>query len=64
MWGHLTSLVYSFPVDDAETLRNRIVAGFQTIRNVQAIWDCVRVEMRCRVEACIQARGGRMEPLL
>jgi hypothetical protein len=44
-------------VDDVETLRNRIVVGFQTIRNMPGIWDRLRVAMRRRVEACIQAAG-------
>jgi hypothetical protein len=61
--GHLKSLVYSSPVDDAETLRNRILAGFQTIRNMPGIWDRLRVAMRRRAEACIQAAGGHMEHL-
>jgi hypothetical protein len=28
---------------DVETLRNRIVAGFQTVRNMPEIWDRLRV---------------------
>jgi hypothetical protein len=51
-------LVYSSPVDDVETLRNRIVAGFQTIRNMPEILDRLRVAMRRRAEACIRAGGG------
>jgi hypothetical protein len=39
MWNHLKSLVYSSPEDDVETLRNRTVAGFQTIRIMPGIWD-------------------------
>jgi hypothetical protein len=64
LWGHLKSLVSSSPVDDVETLRNRIVAGFQTIRNMPGIWDRLRVAMRRRAEACIQAGGGHVEHLL
>jgi hypothetical protein len=47
-----------------ETLRNRIVAGFQTTRNMPGIWDRLRMAMRRRAEACIQAAGGHMEHLL
>jgi hypothetical protein len=64
LWGHLKLLVYSSSVDDVETLRNRIVAGFQTIRNMPGIWDSLRVAMRRRDEACIQAGGGHVEYLL
>jgi hypothetical protein len=63
VWVHLKAFVYSSPVDDVETLRNRIVAGFQTIRNMSGIWDRRRVAMRRRAEACIQAGGGHMEHL-
>ncbi|EFN64866.1 hypothetical protein EAG_03637, partial [Camponotus floridanus] len=31
LWGYAKSLVYSSTVDNVETLRNRIVAAFQTI---------------------------------
>jgi hypothetical protein len=63
LWGHLKSLVYLSPVDDMETLWNRIVVGFQTIHNMPEIWD-LQVAMRRRVKACIQAGGGHMEHLL
>jgi hypothetical protein len=48
-------------VDDVETLRNRILAGFQTIRNMPGIWDRLRVAMRRRAEACIQAGGEELK---
>jgi hypothetical protein len=31
MWGHLKSFVYTPPMDDVETRRNRIVTGVRTI---------------------------------
>jgi hypothetical protein len=62
--GNLKSSVYSAWVDDVETLRTRIVAGFQTISNMLGIWDCLRVAMRCQVEVCIEAGGGHLEHLL
>jgi hypothetical protein len=64
LWGHLKLLVYSHSVDDVETLRNRTVAGFQTIRNIPGIGDRIRVAMRCQAEAYIQAGGGHLERLL
>ncbi|KAJ8891778.1 hypothetical protein PR048_004331 [Dryococelus australis] len=36
-WGHLKALVYATPVDDVDTLRNRIVVGCETIRNFPGI---------------------------
>jgi hypothetical protein len=56
--------VYLSPVADVETLRNRIVAGFQKIRNIPGIWDRLRVAMTCRAESYIQAGDGHMEHLL
>jgi hypothetical protein len=50
-------------VDGAETLINRVLAGFQTIRNMPGIWDRLRVAMRRRSEAPIQVGGGHMEHL-
>jgi hypothetical protein len=51
-------------MDDAETLRTRIVADFQTIRNTTGILDRLRVAIRRQVEACVQAGGGYMQHLL
>ncbi|KAJ4440508.1 hypothetical protein ANN_08649 [Periplaneta americana] len=48
LWGHLKSLVYSSPVPDLESLRNRIVACSEDIRNVPGVWDRVRRSMRHR----------------
>ncbi|KAJ4436560.1 hypothetical protein ANN_16592 [Periplaneta americana] len=42
LWGHLKSLVYSSPVPDLESLRNRIVVCSEDIRNTPGIWDRVR----------------------
>ncbi|KAJ4449682.1 hypothetical protein ANN_01086 [Periplaneta americana] len=64
LWGHLKSLVYSSPVPDLESLRNRIVACSEYIRNTLGVWDRVRRSMRHRCEVCIQAGGGHFEHLL
>ncbi|KAJ4440078.1 hypothetical protein ANN_08211 [Periplaneta americana] len=42
LWGHLKSLVYSSPVPDLESLRNRIVACSEDIRNTPGVCDRVR----------------------
>ncbi|KAJ4428626.1 hypothetical protein ANN_24671 [Periplaneta americana] len=64
LWGHLKSLVYSSPVPDLESLRNRIVACSEDIRNTPGVWDRVRRSMRHRCEVCIEAGGGHFEHLL
>ncbi|KAJ4433473.1 hypothetical protein ANN_15776 [Periplaneta americana] len=64
LWGHLESLVYSSPVPDLESVRNRIVACSEDIRNTPGVWDRVRRSMRHRCEVCIQAGGGHFEHLL
>ncbi|KAJ4434647.1 hypothetical protein ANN_23211 [Periplaneta americana] len=51
-------MVYSSPVPDLESLRNRIVACSEDIRNTPGFWDRVRRSMRHRCEVCIQAGGG------
>jgi hypothetical protein len=45
-------------------LRNRIVSIVQAVRNVTGFWDRLRVAMRRRAEAYIQARGEHMEYLM
>ncbi|KAJ4445784.1 hypothetical protein ANN_12469 [Periplaneta americana] len=47
LWGHLKSLVYSSPVPDLESLRNRIVACSEDIRNTPGVWDRVHREHGC-----------------
>ncbi|KAJ4440420.1 hypothetical protein ANN_08561 [Periplaneta americana] len=64
LWDHLKSLVYSSPVPDLESLRNRIVTCSEDIRNTPGVWDRVRRSMRHRCEVCIQAGGGNFEHLL
>jgi hypothetical protein len=54
LWDHLKPMVYSSPVDDMETLHNRIVTGFQKEGNMPEIWDLLRVAMRSQAEAWIR----------
>ncbi|KAJ4448747.1 hypothetical protein ANN_00138 [Periplaneta americana] len=60
LWGHLKSLVYSSPVPDLESLRNRIVACSEDIRNTPGVWDRVRRSMRHRYEAQIQQQQAQL----
>ncbi|KAJ4452300.1 hypothetical protein ANN_03820 [Periplaneta americana] len=48
--GYLKLLVYSSPVPDLESVRNRIVACSEDIRNTPGVWDRVRRSMRHRCE--------------
>ncbi|KAJ4426788.1 hypothetical protein ANN_26587 [Periplaneta americana] len=50
LWGHLKLLVYSSPVPDLESHRNRIVACSEDIRYTPGVWDRVRRSMRHRCE--------------
>jgi hypothetical protein len=52
--GFLLVGPYLSPVDDIESLRNRIVAGFQTTCNMPGNCDRLRVAMRHQAEAFVQ----------
>ncbi|KAJ8897145.1 hypothetical protein PR048_002491 [Dryococelus australis] len=64
MWGHLKALVYATPVDIVGILRNRIVAGCETIRIFPGIHQRIRVSMQQRIDACFRADGGHFEHFL
>jgi hypothetical protein len=64
LWGHLKSLVYSSVVNDVETLRNRIVTGFQATSKMPGIWDYLGMAVRRRATACVQAGCGHREYLM
>ncbi|GFW85226.1 DUF4817 domain-containing protein [Trichonephila clavipes] len=63
-WGHIKSLVYDTPVDNAEELVARIAVAAGEIRNSPGVFQNVRMSMRRRCEACIVARGRNFEHLL
>ncbi|KAJ8888667.1 hypothetical protein PR048_008159 [Dryococelus australis] len=62
--GHLKALVYATPMDDVGTLRKRIVAGFQTIRNFPGIHQRILVSMQRRVDTCVSGDGGHFKHFL
>jgi hypothetical protein len=64
IWGYLKSLIYSRPVEDINDLRNRIVAGCETIKNSPGIFERIRNSMRTRVDACIEAEGNHFQHFL
>ena len=55
LWGHLKVLVYRTPIQDLQSLRARIMAGCETIRNTPGIFQRIRDSIRRRVDACINA---------
>ncbi|GFT04312.1 uncharacterized protein TNCV_1928731 [Trichonephila clavipes] len=63
-WGHMKSLVYDTPVDNAEELVARIAVAAGEIRNSPGVFQNVRMSKRRRCEACIVARGRNFEHLL
>ncbi|GFV03492.1 uncharacterized protein TNCV_5060331 [Trichonephila clavipes] len=50
-WGHMKSLVYDTPVDNAEELVARIAVAAGEIRNSPGVFQNVRMSMRRRCEA-------------
>lgn len=64
LWGHLKSLVYTTPVENVDDLRNRIIAGCNTIRNDPGVFERVRQSMRRRMDSCIQAGGNHFQQFL
>ncbi|KAG5894514.1 hypothetical protein JTB14_026897 [Gonioctena quinquepunctata] len=49
---------------DVEDLRNRIIAGCETIRNKPGKFARIRQSMRRRIEFCLTSEGGNFEHLL
>ena len=64
LWGHVKTLVYKTPIHTVEELRERIVAAFETIRNIPGIFVRVRASMRSRIETCIISEGGHLQQFL
>uniref|UniRef100_A0A1B6L5Q6 DUF4817 domain-containing protein n=1 Tax=Graphocephala atropunctata TaxID=36148 RepID=A0A1B6L5Q6_9HEMI len=64
VWGHLTSMVYSTPVENVEQLRGWIEDGCQRIREMPGIFERVRQSMSRRLEDCVRVNGGHIEHLL
>ncbi|GFX86254.1 uncharacterized protein TNCV_2561361 [Trichonephila clavipes] len=50
-WGHMKSLVYDTPVDNAEELVARIAVAAGEIRNSPGVFQNVRMSMRRRYES-------------
>ncbi|KAJ8980567.1 hypothetical protein NQ317_013074, partial [Molorchus minor] len=64
LWGgHLKSLLYNTPLKNVEDLRNRIIAGCNSIRNDAGVFERVRLSMR-RLDSGIRVGGGHSKQFL
>lgn len=59
LWGHLKTRIYSRPIDDVDTLRERIIVECDRIRNNPEMLRNACSSMERRVNACILAEGGK-----
>ncbi|KAJ8885643.1 hypothetical protein PR048_011841 [Dryococelus australis] len=64
LWGHLKTLVYATPVNGVNSLRKRIEAGCEAIRNFPGILQRIQVSIQRRVDACVRADGWHFEHFL
>jgi hypothetical protein len=62
LWGHVKNLVYRVPVNNLDTLRNRIRDAMAMV--TPEMLQNVRSNLLKRARLCIQAGGGRFEHLL
>ena len=63
-WGHLKALVYKTPINNINDLRQKIVNGFQVIRNTAGIFFRVRQHFLKSIRKCIEMNGGHFENVL
>jgi hypothetical protein len=64
LWGHLKTLVYSKPIPDADTLRQRVEQGCASIRRIDGLCECIRQSLMRRTQLCVAAGGGHFEHIL
>lgn len=64
LWGHLKTLVYATPINDVQTLQERVVHACQHIREQAGVFQRVRDSLRRRAEACHATNGHHIEHLL
>jgi hypothetical protein len=62
LWGHVKNLVYRVPVNNLDTLRNRIRDAMAMV--TPEMLQNVRNNLLKRARLCIQAGGSRFEHLL
>ena len=64
LWRHLKSLVYSSPIENEETLHQRIFHVCQIINHHSWTFEAVQQCMIRRVHACTDSGGTHFEHLL
>jgi hypothetical protein len=62
LWGHLRTVVYATPVNDAEDLWERVQNACQVIRDDNFVFERIRQSCVRRAQACVQ-NGGHIELL-
>ena len=63
LWGQLSTLLYSVPIENEETLHQHNFYASQTIRNSTGILEIVRQSKIRRVHTCVDSDGGYFEHL-
>ena len=63
LWGYVKQKVYSTEIDTVETLRQRIIAAFEAVKE-QGVCENVRNSTIRRLQTCIETEGDLFEHLL
>jgi hypothetical protein len=61
LWGHLKTVVYATPVNDAGDLRERVQNACQVIRDDNFVFERIRHSCVRRAQTCVQNGGGHIE---
>lgn len=64
LWGHLKTIVYATPVNDVQTLQDRVFNACRNIQQQPGVFQRVRDSLRRRAEGCIAMDGRHIEHLL
>jgi hypothetical protein len=64
LWGHLKTVVYATPMNDAENLCERVQNACQVIRDDNMVFERIRQSCVRRAQACVQNGGRQIEQLL
>jgi hypothetical protein len=57
LWGHLKTVVYATPVNNAEDLWERVQIACQVIRDDNLVFERIRQSCVRRARACVQNGG-------
>jgi hypothetical protein len=64
LWGHLKTVVYATPVNDAGNLWERVQNACQVIRDDNLVFERIRQSCVLCAQTCVQNGGGHIEHLL